>query len=167
MKVFYRRKEVKRCYEKLLSSLSVGTPYYQDGCEGWSKKNTNSSKFPQKPAILTRKCQADIVRNSKNSPTTSFLIELYKYPHSSNGSLSLGHTNLLVLKLILSISKGLKHSTLKHQLQVLDLEIEWSQDPSFVCEYHLQAHLGTWIFILHAFYSWSFAHKWLEVALEL
>jgi hypothetical protein len=36
-------------------------------------------------------------------------------------ALSLGHTNLLVLNLILSISKGLKHSTLEHPLQVLDL----------------------------------------------
>jgi hypothetical protein len=79
---------------------------------------------------------------------------------------SLGHTNLLVLKLILSISKGLKQSTLEHQLHVLDLGIEWSQYPSFMCEYNLQARLGTWIFILHAFYSWSFAPRQLEVALS-
>jgi hypothetical protein len=82
-------------------------------------------------------------------------------------ALSLGHMRFLVLKLILSISKGLKHSTLEHTLHVLDLGIEWSQDLSFMCESHLQAYLDTWIFILHAFYSWSFAPRQLEIALEL
>jgi hypothetical protein len=68
----------------------------------------------------------DIVQNSKISPMASFLRELYKYPHSSNSSLSLSlfHMIFLVLKLILSISEVLKHSTLEHPLQVLDLGIE-------------------------------------------
>jgi hypothetical protein len=66
------------------------------------------------------------VRNSNLSPTASFLRELYKYPYSSNGSLSLslGHSNLLLLKLIPFISKGQKHSILELPLQVLDLGIE-------------------------------------------
>jgi hypothetical protein len=82
-------------------------------------------------------------------------------------SLSLGHYILLVLKFISFISKGLKHSPLEILLQVLDLGIEWSQDLSFVCESHLQACLGYWIFILHGFYSWSVAPRWLKVALKL
>jgi hypothetical protein len=109
----------------------------------------------------------EIVWISNLSPMTRSLRELYKYPYFSNGSLSLGHSNLLVLKLISFISKGQKHSTLELPQQVLDLGIEWSQDPSFVCESHLHACLGTWIFICYACYYWSFAPRRLEVALEL
>jgi hypothetical protein len=70
----------------------------------------------------------DIVWNSNISPTTNSLRGLYKFPYSSNNSLSLslslGHSNLLVLKLISFISKGPKHSTLDLPLQILDLGIE-------------------------------------------
>jgi hypothetical protein len=37
------------------------------------------------------------------------------------------------------------------------LGIEWSKDSFFLCDSPPQAHLGCWIFILHAYYSWSFA----------
>jgi hypothetical protein len=47
------------------------------------------------------------------------------------------------------------------------LGIEWSKDLSSLCDSPHQAHLGYWIFILHAYYSWSIGPKWLEVALEL
>jgi hypothetical protein len=47
------------------------------------------------------------------------------------------------------------------------LGIEWSKDLSSLCDSPPQAHLGCWIFILHAYYSWSFAPRRLEVTLEL
>jgi hypothetical protein len=97
----------------------------------------------------------------------SSLRELIKYPCCSNDSLSLGHLILLVFKLISFSSKGPTHLTLELSLHVLDLGIEWSKDSSFVRESHLQACLVTWIFILHAYYSWSFTPRRLEVALEL
>jgi hypothetical protein len=45
--------------------------------------------------------------------------------------------------------------------------VEWSKDSSSLCDSPLQARLDCWIFILCAYYSWSFAPRWLEVALEL
>jgi hypothetical protein len=47
------------------------------------------------------------------------------------------------------------------------LGIEWSKDSSSLCDSPPEAHLGCWIFILHAYYSWSLAPRRLEVALEL
>jgi hypothetical protein len=47
------------------------------------------------------------------------------------------------------------------------LGIEWSKDSSSMCDSPPQAHLGYWIFILCAYYSWSLTPRWLEVALEL
>jgi hypothetical protein len=47
------------------------------------------------------------------------------------------------------------------------LGIEWSKDLSSLSDSPLQAHLGCWIFILHAYYFWSHAPRQLEVALEL
>jgi hypothetical protein len=114
------------------------------------------------------------VRRTKSAPTRFWIWvqRLVPWDSSINTStipmaLYLGHSIILVLKLIFFISKGPKHSILELSLQVLDLGIEWSQDPSFMCESHIQACLGYWIFILHACYSWSFAPRWLEVALEL
>jgi hypothetical protein len=60
-----------------------------------------------------------------------------------------------------------KTPPLEISLQVLDLGIEWSKDSSFVCDSPPQACLDSWIFILHTYYSWSCAPRWLEVALEL
>jgi hypothetical protein len=47
------------------------------------------------------------------------------------------------------------------------LGIEWRKDLSSLCDSPHQAHLGYWIFILHTYYAWSLAPRWLEVALEL
>jgi hypothetical protein len=47
------------------------------------------------------------------------------------------------------------------------LGIEWSKGLSSLCGSPPQAHLGCWILILHAYYSWSFAPRWLAVALDL
>jgi hypothetical protein len=47
------------------------------------------------------------------------------------------------------------------------LWIEWSKNLSFLCDSLPQAHLGCWIFILHAYYSWSLPPRLLEVALEI
>jgi hypothetical protein len=63
--------------------------------------------------------------------------------------------------------KCLLHLIIEHSLQVLDLEFEWRKDSSFLCDSPPQAHLGSWTFILHDYYSWSFSPRWLEVALEL
>jgi hypothetical protein len=180
-------KEVKRYYKRLLSSLSVGTPHYQEGYEGWSDKYQfeqipikTSYPHPSVRRTLftpTRLCPTaldiirvtlNIVRNSKNSQRLVSWESSINIPTPPMTlSLSLDHLNLLVLKLIFSISKGQKHSTLKLPLQVLDLGMEWSQDPNFVCECHLQAHIDTWILILYACYYWSFAPRRLEIALEL
>jgi hypothetical protein len=77
------------------------------------------------------------------------------------------HVNFTVLQAHFLQSKGLKCSILEHPLHVLDLGFEWRKDSSFLCDSPPQARLGSWIFILHAFYSWSYAPRWLEVALEL
>jgi hypothetical protein len=47
------------------------------------------------------------------------------------------------------------------------LGIEWSNNSSSLCDSPPQARLVCWIFILHAFYSWSFAPRWLEISLKL
>jgi hypothetical protein len=47
------------------------------------------------------------------------------------------------------------------------LGIEWSKDSRSLCDSPPQACLGCWIFFLRAYYSWSFAPRWLDVALEL
>jgi hypothetical protein len=72
-----------------------------------------------------------------------------------------------MLKCISFISKGQNHSPLELLFQVLDLEIEWSNDSSSLCDSPSQARLGCWIFILHNYYSWSITAKWLEIALKL
>jgi hypothetical protein len=47
------------------------------------------------------------------------------------------------------------------------LGIEWSKDSRSLCDSRPQACLGYWIFILHAYYSWSVTPRWLEVVLKL
>jgi hypothetical protein len=74
---------------------------------------------------------------------------------------------ILVLKAHSLHSKGLSHSILEHSLQVLDLGFEWSKDSTSVCDSPPQACHGCWIFILHTYYSWSYAPRRLEVALKL
>jgi hypothetical protein len=46
------------------------------------------------------------------------------------------------------------------------LGIAWSKGSSSLCDSPLQACLGYWIFVIHTYYSWSVAPRWLEVALE-
>jgi hypothetical protein len=140
----------------------------------------NSSKFLLKSPLYTRECQADKVHSHWTlSGWTRHCLEFKNWDQRLVSwespinippppmALSLGHYILLVLKFISFILKGLKHSPPEISLQVLDIGIEWSQDPSFVCESHPQACLGYWIFILHTFYSWSFAPRRLEVSLKL
>jgi hypothetical protein len=47
------------------------------------------------------------------------------------------------------------------------LGIEWSKDSRSLHDSPPQAYVGCWIFILHAYYFWSFAPRRLEVVLEL
>jgi hypothetical protein len=135
----------------------------------WKMSIWENSKIIHKQQVSAGHCPAppDIVWNSNMSPTARFLGKLYKYPSTSNVSLSLGHCVLLLFKLISFISKGPNHSPLELLFQVLHLGIGWRKDSSSLCNSPSQAHLGCWIFILHAYYSWSFAPRQLEVALEL
>jgi hypothetical protein len=64
-------------------------------------------------------------------------------------------------------SKG--PNSLSHRASIPSscLGIEWSEDLSFLYDSPPQACLGYWIFILSAYYSWSLAPRWFEVALEV
>jgi hypothetical protein len=64
-------------------------------------------------------------------------------------------------------SKRLNSLSPRASIRSSCLGIEWSNDSSSLCDSLPQAHLGCWIFILHAYYSWSLPPRWLEVALEL
>jgi hypothetical protein len=64
-------------------------------------------------------------------------------------------------------SKSLNSLLPRASIQSSLLGLEWSKDSRSLFDSPPQACLGCWIFILHTFYSWSFAPRWLEVALEL
>jgi hypothetical protein len=118
---------------------------------------------PIQPDIV--RSGSDIVRSSKSCQRlVPFEISIYS-PTPPMARIS-SPVNFTVLWAHFLHSKGLKHSTLEHPLQVLDLGFEWSKDSSFLCDSPPQAHLGSWIFIIHFFYSWSCAPRWLEGALE-
>jgi hypothetical protein len=98
---------------------------------------------------------------------TSFLREPFIYPSTSNGSLLLATAFYCWISSFPSSPKAKNHTPLELSFQVLDLGIEWSKGSSSLCDSPSQARFGCWIFILHAYYSWSFAPRWLEVSLEL
>jgi hypothetical protein len=95
-----------------------------------------------------------------------FLGELYIYPFTSNSSppwplhFSIEHAHILHSKRPNSLS-------LRASIPSSCLGNDWSKDSSSLCDSPRQGHLGYWIFILRAYYSWSLAPRWLEIALEL
>jgi hypothetical protein len=99
----------------------------------------------------------DFVQILNPSPTASFLRELYTPPPP----MALSSWPLLspVEQAHFLHSKRQNSLSPRASIPSSCLGIEWSKDSSSLCDSPPQARLSCWIFILHAYYSWSIAPR--------